>query len=448
MRENSETNLKPWPPVVIDLSRLATRFSRLAPNGIDRVDLAFARHFTAVHDISAIVLGVTGPRLVGREAARRIVDAMSRHWHEDDDPELDPAFAALKAKLLGVTYEAPAERRRVSPVSAAREILGLYARGAGSSPAALFPGQAPAVAVPAGAIYINVSQFPVWEPRYFRWLERRRDVKPVFFVHDILPLQFPEFFPAAEFARHKARLDVMARHAAALVVASPSVADGVRAELAARGRSEVPIVAEPLAADATFAREDVTRDDDLGRVPYFVSCGTLEPRKNHLMLLNVWRELGARYGERTPHLVLVGTRGWDCENAVGMISRCPALAGRVHEIDGLTTAGLARLMSNAQAVLQPSFAEGYGLPIREAAATGARVLASSTIATTSDGTFGRDGIEVLDPLDATGWMDAVARMVETGSVTQRENRAAGREVSENDTYFQRLTQALGTALSN
>ena len=102
--------------------------------------------------------------------------------------------------------------------------------------------------------------------------------------------------------------------------------------------------------------------------PYFVYVSTIEARKNHLLLLNLWRRLGGEFGDRAPLLVLVGQRGWETENVVDMLERCPALRGLVIEHNTLPDAAMVPLLKGARAVLLPSFAEGFGFPVVEATA--------------------------------------------------------------------------------
>ncbi len=78
------------------------------------------------------------------------------------------------------------------------------------------------------------------------------------------------------------------------------------------------------------------------------------------------------------------------------------------EVNGLSTPGLKRLIDNAQALLMPSFGEGYGLPVHEALAAGAPVVASDVSAFRE---IDAAGIERVSPLDGEGWLRAVeARM--------------------------------------
>jgi glycosyltransferase involved in cell wall biosynthesis len=138
--------------------------------------------------------------------------------------------------------------------------------------------------------------------------------------------------------------------------------------------------------------------------PYFVCVGTIEARKNHLLLLNLWRRLVAELGEATPRLVLAGQRGWETESAIDMLERCPALRGVVFEYPNLPDAEVKRLVKGAQALLLPSFAEGFGFPLVEALALGVPVLCSDIAALRENGGA---VAEFLDPLDGAGWRAAI-----------------------------------------
>jgi hypothetical protein len=138
--------------------------------------------------------------------------------------------------------------------------------------------------------------------------------------------------------------------------------------------------------------------------PYFVCVGTIEARKNHLLLLNLWRQLAEELGDAAPRLVLIGQRGWETENAIDMLERCPALHGVVFERTNVPDDEAARLVQGARALLLPSFAEGFGFPLVEALALGVPVLCSNLAAFRENG---GDVPEYLGPLDGLGWRNAV-----------------------------------------
>ncbi len=80
--------------------------------------------------------------------------------------------------------------------------------------------------------------------------------------------------------------------------------------------------------------------------------------------------LRARSQGHPPRLVLVGRRGWENENVVDTLERCPGLAGLVEERGTVARSRGAPADPGARALLLPSFAEGYGMPVAEALAMG------------------------------------------------------------------------------
>ena len=170
----------------------------------------------------------------------------------------------------------------------------------------------------------------------------------------------------------------------------------VRVEFESPPVLNAPFGAGLLAAAATGA-------PPIGR-PYFVCVGTIEARKNHLLLLNSWRRLSRELGDRAPVLVLVGQRGWEIENVIDMLDRCPALRDTVIEHNALSDAAMVPLLRGARALMLPSFAEGFSLPVIEALQLGVPALCSDIPALRETGGAVP---EFLDPLDGPGWHQAI-----------------------------------------
>ena len=137
--------------------------------------------------------------------------------------------------------------------------------------------------------------------------------------------------------------------------------------------------------------------------PYFVCLGTVEPRKNHQLLLNLWHDLAA-VGRDGPRLVLCGRRGWDNATTLKLLDGCDTLRGLVLDAGALPDRRVTELLAGARALLFPSFAEGYGLPVAEALALGVPVLCSDLPALRE---VGGDVPDYLDPRDAPGWRRAI-----------------------------------------
>ncbi len=383
-----------------DVTRLASRVFSRTPNGIDRINSAFARHFLDRDclDRSTMMMTILGPRLIAPAAGTDAVDGIFAHWGEDESPDADESYRQILSWIAGQTPRFKGSERvargRTGQVSAVARWVGRHG----------FPiGRSPAAALPVGARYLNVSQFPLWTPGYFNWLKQRPDLKGVFFIHDLLPIETPEYFRKGEYGRHLRRLVNLADFGAAAIVTTEVVKEALERHLASIGRTDFPILVAPIPAAPIFSERAATASD-LAETPYFVACGTIEPRKNHLLLLQVWRELVRRDGAAAPKLVLIGARGWENENVVDLLERCRAIGNHVIEASGLSTPSFKALLDGACALLMPSFAEGYGLPVAEALAAGTPVIASD-IPAFREAAGGQ--ILSISPIDGEKWLETI-----------------------------------------
>jgi glycosyltransferase involved in cell wall biosynthesis len=421
--------------IVLDITHLSLGFWRETPAGVDRVDASFAAHFLSADkpNRKALLFTPLGPRAVPIADARRIFEGVQNHWGEHKHPEEDQAFCRVREALIGL----PSQRR--SP-HMTRSRVGEALRV--GTKAVLLQTVACGQIAPIGrdAVYLNVSQYPLSHPRYFRWLRKRPDVKPVFMIHDLLPIEHPEFFHPNSVKRHARRLNVFAKVAAGAIVSTPTVADALLTHLRGLGRKDVPLLIQALPVSPTFhgPRE---HDKGLAAQPYFIMCGTIEPRKNHLLVLNLWRDLARSMGTATPKLIIAGARGWENENIIDMLERCPAIRSHVIEAPGLSTPSLKRLIDNARAVLMPSFAEGYGLPVAEALVAGTPVLASNL---PSFRAMGGPAITWLDPLDGLGWLAAISRLCEAPAHWAQAQGDRSLARFSREAYFQQIEAFLQT----
>ncbi len=397
-------------PVVYDITRLVTRVFSRTPNGIDRVDFAFANHFikSDLSHRSGMIMTALGPRVLTARAAREAIDNIRKHWGEDEESESDRHYLDVVAAV----DDAPVSVNRVS-----KRRTGQYADALAWIARHGLPLQStPGRFLADGGAYLNVSQFLLDYDILFQWADERTNIDKLFFIHDLLPTEFPEYFKPPEQPRQRRKLRTLARRGRAAIVSTNVVREALQHRLAELGRRDMPILVAPLPADPIFSAGSAGGTAIMGR-PYFVVCGTIEPRKNHLLLLHIWRDIVAELGDRAPKLVVVGERGWENEHVIDLLERCPRLRGHVIEASGLPTPSVRRLLSGARALLMPSFAEGYGLPVVEALAAGVPVIASD-IAVFRE--IGGDRLLMIDPTDGPEWRRAIRAFTSDVSRERRE----------------------------
>ena len=270
------------------------------------------------------------------------------------------------------------------------------------------------------------------------WLARQR-CRAVVFIHDLIPLQFPEYAHPREKALHGRRLDHTLRHSSGIIVNSSCTESAVLAHAQAAGLAAPPILVAPLGHDLP-ERSGVGLPEEV-RAPYFVVLGTIEPRKNHLLLLTLWRELVKRHGAATPQLVIVGRRGWECEQVVDLLERCSAIQPYLVEINDASDEAVVALLAGAQALLMPSYAEGFGMPVQEALALGTPVISSPLPAISE---FSGNIPDYAEPHDGVHWLELIedyARPDSPRRAAQLERLSAFQHTTWHE-HFQRVEEFL------
>jgi hypothetical protein len=245
------------------------------------------------------------------------------------------------------------------------------------------------------AVLLLVSHRLMEQPEPIAEL-RRAGAAFIPLVHDLIPATHPEYAKPGVALQHLERLETVAALADGIIVNSAATAAVLRPHLV-RQAAPPPLLVAPLGVGRT---RPAPLPADAAAAPYFVVVGTIEPRKNHLLLLHLWRDFAAKWGPAAPRLVLVGRRGWENENVLDLLERCTLLRGLVHEAGALPDQEVAGLLAGSRALLFPTFAEGYGLPLAEALAAGAPAICSDLAALRE---VGGDVPEYLDPLDGAAW---------------------------------------------
>lgn len=353
--------------LLIDVSRLIWRtWTGRLPTGIDRVCLAYVERFAG-----------RALAVVQRGNLRQI---------------LTPALSDAIFRLI---LEGGPQFRSRAPRLAMRALVAQRGGQSGGD-----------------RLYLNVGHTGLDATGLVAWTARAR-VRPVYLIHDLIPLTHPEFCRVGEDVRHHHRMANALASAAGIIGNSQATLDEFAAFARAQGEPCPPMLpallgGHPLPADAP----PITLDR-----PHFVTLGTIEGRKNHVLLLQLWRRLVEQDPAACPKLVIIGQRGWEAQTALAMLDRLPLLRGHVEVIEDCGDAALAGYLRGARALLMPSFAEGYGLPVVEALGVGTPVVASDLPVFRE---LAGDLPIYCDPLDGAAWRAAIAHHLQDGDIRRAQ----------------------------
>lgn len=276
-------------------------------------------------------------------------------------------------------------------------------------------------------------------------LKQKTGVRVVEFCHDTIPIDHPEYSGSAKqpFADYFTCL----AHTANLIAAN---SDSSRHDLHAFFR-RVGTLKEPalrtvyLASPSMYlaARDETLAPDEssvLERLSHenghVLYVSTFEIRKNHHLLLQLWKELHEQRGDDCPQLVLVGMFGWGINDLWNEMQASEVwAAGKILMLHHVSDALLARLYRGCLFTVFPSFYEGWGLAATESLAYGKLVI-------TSDAPALREATQGLGPgihpLDYLRWRDEVVRYIDDPCArTEAETRIRDKYVPRDWNEFSR-----------
>jgi len=369
--------------VVFDVTRLYRNRLPAFGTGIDRIDLAIGLELAARFgdDCRFVHVCFGGFAEMSGDHVRSLMKALDLRWHDG-------------AGDGGVNLAAPLAMGRM------RAALGRR--------------------IDADATYVVASHSGL--PQREGYLDRfdpDRKMQRLAYIHDLIPLEYPEYQTARSRLIFRRYLSELAKGPVSFVANSADTGRRLAAYAASQGWSvDAPLVAIPELSSQSIVGHDVPKSLEpvFKKGPVFTVLGTIEPRKNHLLLLNLWRQM-AEVGE-APQLLIIGKRGWMNDNIVALLDNCAAIQPFVTEANDLTDEEIAAVLAHSRALLFPSFAEGLGIPVLEANAAGLQVIASDLPAIRE---IASEDTVFLNPLDGPGWRTAIlaAATPETRHVAAR-----------------------------
>lgn len=348
--------------------------------GIDRVEYAYlSRLLTLPTPFFGLVRSAAGWLLLDRSGCAHLAALVSG---QADLPRADLLSRLLHRKDPTRARAETAARQQALARAARRGLDRLLRR------------------LPAGSSYLNVGHANLTDQGLASL--SRAGLQVTVLIHDTIPLDHPEFARPGTVESFRGRLAAVSAHATRVVHLTAASRALTEAQLARLGRVPPGLVA-PNGIDPPKPDAAALPGGFAPIAPYFVCLGTIEPRKNHAFLLDLWDRLPAP----VPQLYLIGNRGWADRE---LLSRLEALPkdGPVQHLQGLSDGAVAALLAGASALLAPSLAEGFGLPPVEAASLGTAVIATDLAVTRE---ILGDKAVYLPASDIYSWVETIGELL-------------------------------------
>jgi glycosyltransferase involved in cell wall biosynthesis len=263
-----------------------------------------------------------------------------------------------------------------------------------------------------GDIYLIAGAFWIIED-CGTWLLRMKDRGILIgaYIYDLIPNTHPQFVEQETCDMVNESFIEIFTIGDFFLTISEYVARELRMLLKSELKIAKPVYAVPLAHEPPKSSGKVPNIArglrSLANQPFVLSVGTLEGRKNHLLLHRAWSSLIRKHGfENVPALVLVGKWGWRIEEFRKLCEKDNFLDGKITVQVNLGDDELAYLYHHCSFTVFPSFVEGWGLPVGESLAVGKPCLASNA---TSIPEVGGDLVVYFNPHDVFGATEAIEK---------------------------------------
>ena len=230
-------------------------------------------------------------------------------------------------------------------------------------------------------------------------------------IHDVIPLTDPEWMTRGSSVVFRHWIAGVLAHADLVLAVSNYSRLALVAYAKGRQCSVPPVEVIRLGTGFRALHAAAPRAEIVGRLPssYVLFVSTLEPRKNHRLLVRLWRRLIERHGAaKVPALVFVGQLGWMVEDLLAELAEGRYLDGKIVLHSDLSDVELRELYRHCLFSVYPSVLEGFGLPVAETLEQGKLCVASRRAAIPE---VGGDLVDYIDPDDEAGALAALERAI-------------------------------------
>lgn len=231
-----------------------------------------------------------------------------------------------------------------------------------------------------------------------------------FICHDLIPWFHPEFIGDQQQAKRFVRRLQRLLHGGIHALCTSDTSRAMLADFVAEtGVPAIRIDRFPVPSALFEIAKSLQRTSRLEpEEPFILYCSTVEIRKNHIMLLKIWKR-ALDEGVILPKLKLAGKWGWGVDDLQKFLNANPGLAGRIELLGPVSDSELIDLYRSALFGVMPSRIEGWGLSASECLDFGIPVVVSTAPAL-KEAT--RRLMPALDPDDEDAWYAEIRQLAE------------------------------------
>ncbi|MFA4936767.1 MAG: glycosyltransferase family 1 protein [Patescibacteria group bacterium] len=281
-----------------------------------------------------------------------------------------------------------------------------------------------------------------WLPN-LHFYQLSKKIKKVLTIHDLSFIHFPQFFSLKKRLWYLASMKRLLKNNLGdfdkIIAVSKHTKDDLislypnveqKIEVIQSGIEDVFFKApNPLDLGSILQHYNLPRN-------YLLTVGTIEPRKNHLLLLKAYERIINQHPDFDYDLVIVGTRGWLWRPIIDYWKKMKCTK-KIHFIGYVPNNELNSLYAYAKCFLYPSLYEGFGFPPLEAMAAGTPCLVSSA---SSLPEIVNEAAILLDPWVIDEWVETIISVVNDQELC-RKYSAAGK-IRAQDFSWNKTTTAM------
>lgn len=242
--------------------------------------------------------------------------------------------------------------------------------------------QVPLAEIGEGTIFFDLDA--AWMCRvkrsYLLPILKEQGAKIIAHIYDIISVTHPQYCLERGVYNFMDFIGAHLQYADEIIVNAKATVDELEKLTGRLGCKLPPCHVVPLGADFREKKEIAASDMDAKLVeaveaaPFILMVGTIEPRKNHKLLLEAYDEGLKELGY---HIIFAGYLGWNMEEFAEKLHAHPDFGTKIHHFEGLNDDAISYLYQHAKFLAFCSYTEGFGLPIIEAIQRGTPVLAAN-----------------------------------------------------------------------